>query len=66
MKNLAAHTEVGTNYPAYISVNESMSTVGITVRSHGHDMVCGDTAMILMSIDEYEKLVKEMCKRIHE
>lgn len=37
-KNIAAFTEDGTSYPAYVSINrEEDGTCSITVRERGHD-----------------------------
>ena len=51
--NLAAHTDPGCSYPAYMSINRLPDgAVEITVRSPASpDGKCGDTAAMAMTCD---------------
>lgn len=58
-ENLFAHTEPGSNYPAFISVNKTDSdTVEVTIRAKAkEDGSCGDTSSITQSMEKYANLL---------
>lgn len=62
MKNLAAHTAEGSNYPPFFSVNECENHVEITVRNHPLNGMCGDTATIKVSHGAYAEIVRQMAE----
>ncbi len=64
MKNLAAYTAPGANYPPYVSINECEGHVEITVRNHPNPEtgMCGDTATIKLSMTEYTELIEGLLR----
>lgn len=60
MKNLAAFTVVGSNYPPFISINECEGHIEVTVRNHPRDNQCGDTATIKLTEEQFVLLVRDI------
>lgn len=57
-KNITAFTSTDEFYPSYVSINEHKNGVSIIVRSKGSAHKEGDTAEIVMSMDDFEELIK--------
>jgi hypothetical protein len=61
-ENIFAHTDPGTNYPQYVSINkEEDGKISLTVRSAvWGDGTCGATATAVLSLETVRKLAQSL------
>ena len=67
-ENIYAHTASGTDYPEFISVNETddPETITVLVRSpRKEDGACGDTAQIALTMGQADELAGAVLRVLH-
>jgi hypothetical protein len=67
VKNIEVYTELGRYFPPFISINEiDGERIEITVRSDKpQEHICGNTSTVVMSKEEFKKLLDEMNKNFN-
>lgn len=64
MSHVAAFTEAGCNYPAYVSINQTHDVFAICVRGAPVDGAEGKQAEIVMSKKDFYKLLAEAAENL--